>query len=155
MAWFDKSIQITFMFCSVCIFIIWPNKKINWAIELALYSYIIDTENKLLVGGFPYLSPPPPPPSGCALSLLSSSKSSDHPWLSPADLSARCSAALRELIAENRATAMAKQIILERDWHYSYHHHRDDDDEDDDNHNEDIQLQSSYNLSQQHHQMFP
>lgn len=45
--------------------------------------------------------------SGCALSLLS-------PWsASPAaapDLPARCSAALRELIAENRASAFATQF---------------------------------------------
>ncbi|KAI9078466.1 hypothetical protein K1719_039562 [Acacia pycnantha] len=111
-------------------------------------------ENKLLVGGFPYLSSPPPPSSGCALSLLSSSKSADHySWLSPADLSARCSAALRELIAENRAAAMGKQIILERDWYYSHHHHHQEDEDDD--HNKEIPLQSNFNFSQQHHQIFP
>ncbi|KAK7339288.1 hypothetical protein VNO77_19945 [Canavalia gladiata] len=55
---------------------------------------------------------------GCALSLLSSRSDS---WLSPADLSIRCSAALRELIAENRAAIMARQFVSDRDWHL--HHH--------------------------------
>ncbi|XP_028753417.1 squamosa promoter-binding-like protein 7 [Neltuma alba] len=110
-------------------------------------------ENKLLVGGFPYLSSSPPPSSGCALSLLSSSKS-DHSWLSPADLSARCSAALRELIDENRAASMAKQIILERDWHPHHNYHHQEEEDDDDHNNKEIQLQSNYNFSQ-HHQMFP
>nr|KYP35100.1 Squamosa promoter-binding-like protein 7 [Cajanus cajan] len=55
---------------------------------------------------------------GCALSLLSSRSDS---WLSPSDLSTRCSAALRELIAENRAAIMARQFVSDRDWHF--HHH--------------------------------
>ncbi|CAJ2669874.1 unnamed protein product [Trifolium pratense] len=55
---------------------------------------------------------------GCALSLLSSRTDS---WLSPADLSVRCSAALSELIAENRAAIMARQYVSDRDWHL--HHH--------------------------------
>ncbi|KAG5068475.1 hypothetical protein AAZX31_01G069300 [Glycine max] len=55
---------------------------------------------------------------GCALSLLSSRSDS---WLSPSDLSIRCSAALRELIAENRAAIMARQFVSDRDWHN--HHH--------------------------------
>lgn len=111
------------------------------------------TENKLMVGGFPYLSsslssssssllssslPSPPLSSECALSLLSSSKD-DH------DLSTRCSAALRELIAENRAAVMAKQIILDREPHHGI-------EEDDDL--KEIQTQSNYNFPQ-HHQMFP
>ncbi|KAK7293396.1 hypothetical protein RJT34_16261 [Clitoria ternatea] len=47
---------------------------------------------------------------GCALSLLSSRSDS---WLSssPDDLSMRCSAALRELIAENRAAIMARHFV--------------------------------------------
>ncbi|XP_054784784.1 squamosa promoter-binding-like protein 7 isoform X2 [Prosopis cineraria] len=94
-----------------------------------------------------------PSSQGCALSLLSSSKS-DHSWLSPADLSARCSAALRELIAENRAAVMAKQIILERDWLPHHHHHQEGDDDDDDHNKDDIQLQSNFNFSQHQH-MFP
>ncbi|KAF7825276.1 squamosa promoter-binding-like protein 7 [Senna tora] len=116
-------------------------------------------ENKLMVGGLPYfssLSPPLPPSSssGCALSLLSSPKS-DHSWLSPADLSTRCSAALRELIAENRAAIMAKQIILDKDWNpHPYHAIEEDDDDDDDDFKE-IQTHSNYNFPPQHHQMFP
>ncbi|KAF1884221.1 hypothetical protein Lal_00035290 [Lupinus albus] len=49
---------------------------------------------------------------GCALSLLSSRSDSSH---SPADFSIRCSAALRELIAENRAALMAKHLVPERE----------------------------------------
>lgn len=51
-------------------------------------------------------SPPSPPylKPGCALSLLSSPKT--EPWISSGDLSLRCSAALSELIAANRATAV-------------------------------------------------
>ncbi|KAL2336909.1 hypothetical protein Fmac_011355 [Flemingia macrophylla] len=55
---------------------------------------------------------------GCALSLLSSRSDS---WLSPSDLSTRCSAALRELIAENRAAIMSRQFVSDRDW--QLHHH--------------------------------
>ncbi|KAK8509550.1 hypothetical protein V6N13_093420 [Hibiscus sabdariffa] len=66
-------------------------------------------DNKLMTGSFPYLSPQ----TGRALSLLSSNANS---WISPSDLSTRSSAALRELIAENRAT-----IVLDQDWHL--HHH--------------------------------
>lgn len=54
--------------------------------------------------------------SECALSLLSSNKDS---WISATDLPARCSAALRELIAENRAAILSRQLILDKDW---YHH---------------------------------
>lgn len=55
---------------------------------------------------------------GCAFSLLSSRTDS---WLSPADLSVRCSAALSELIAENRASIMARQYVSDRDWHLQHH----------------------------------
>ncbi|XP_019460184.1 PREDICTED: squamosa promoter-binding-like protein 7 [Lupinus angustifolius] len=57
---------------------------------------------------------------GCAFSLLSSRSDSSH---SPADISIRCSssAALCELIAENRAAFMAKQFVPEREKHL--HHH--------------------------------
>ncbi|XVE76909.1 hypothetical protein DITRI_Ditri13aG0018000 [Diplodiscus trichospermus] len=71
-------------------------------------------ENKLMTGRFPYLSSP----TGRALSLLSSRADS---WISPSDLSSRSSAALRELIAENRAAILTRQLILDRDWHL--HHH--------------------------------
>ncbi|XP_030535494.2 squamosa promoter-binding-like protein 7 [Rhodamnia argentea] len=54
---------------------------------------------------------------GCALSLLSSRT---DPWVSPSELSSRSSAALRELIAEHRATILARQLILDRDWHLYY-----------------------------------
>ncbi|CAI9101336.1 OLC1v1038634C1 [Oldenlandia corymbosa var. corymbosa] len=54
--------------------------------------------------------------NGCALSLLSSSKNSS--WISSgSDLPARCSAALRELIAENRAAVVARRIILDHHQH--------------------------------------
>ncbi|KAF8042153.1 hypothetical protein BT93_A0690 [Corymbia citriodora subsp. variegata] len=54
---------------------------------------------------------------GCALSLLSSRMDT---WVSPSELSSRSSAALRELIAEHRATILARQLILDRDWHLHY-----------------------------------
>ncbi|KAI3418492.1 SBP-type domain-containing protein [Psidium guajava] len=54
---------------------------------------------------------------GCALSLLSSRMDT---WVSPSELSSRSSAALRELIAEHRATILAKQLISDRDWHLHY-----------------------------------
>ena len=59
--------------------------------------------------------------AGCALSLLSSGSGSrdHHNWLSHhADFSTRCSAALRELIAENRAALITRQqqLVYDRDW---------------------------------------
>lgn len=65
---------------------------------------------------------------GCALSLLSSPGSDS--WLSHhVDLSTRCSAALRELIAENRAALITRQqqqhqqqLVYDRDWHVVTHH---------------------------------
>ncbi|XP_030468494.2 squamosa promoter-binding-like protein 7 [Syzygium oleosum] len=54
---------------------------------------------------------------GCALSLLSSRMDT---WVSPSELSSRSSAALHELIAEHRATILARQLILDRDWHLHY-----------------------------------
>ncbi|XVF73476.1 hypothetical protein PTKIN_Ptkin12aG0204100 [Pterospermum kingtungense] len=71
-------------------------------------------DNRLIDGRFPNLSSR----TGRALSLLSSGADS---WISPSDLSSRSSAALRELIAENRAAILAKQLVLDRDWHL--HHH--------------------------------
>ncbi|XVE74068.1 hypothetical protein DITRI_Ditri11bG0169300 [Diplodiscus trichospermus] len=53
---------------------------------------------------------------GRALSLLSPRADS---WISPSDLSSRSSAALRELIVENRAAILARQHIL--DWHLQHH----------------------------------
>lgn len=66
----------------------------------------------MIMGGrYPYISTG----TGRALSLLSSSKGES--WDAPCnDLSTRSSAALRELIAENRAAILARQmIILDRD----------------------------------------
>ncbi|KAG4169673.1 hypothetical protein ERO13_A12G095900v2 [Gossypium hirsutum] len=68
-------------------------------------------DNKPMTGSFPYVSSP----TGRALSLLSSKVDS---WISPSNLSTRSSAALRELIVENRAAVLARQLVLERDWHY-------------------------------------
>lgn len=51
--------------------------------------------------------------TGRALSLLSSKTS----WVSSADVSSRSSAALRELIAENRAAVLARQLFSDRDLH--------------------------------------
>ncbi|PON61185.1 SBP-box transcription factor [Parasponia andersonii] len=67
--------------------------------------------------------------TGRALSLLSSR--TDYSWVPPSesDLSSRSSAALRELIAENRAAILARQLILDKDtWHSSHHHPGDDQD---------------------------
>ncbi|KAJ7962086.1 Squamosa promoter binding-like protein [Quillaja saponaria] len=62
---------------------------------------------------------------GHAFSLLSSKNDS---WLYPTDLSTRCSAALRELIAENRAAAVLGEQIMQdsRDWHSHQHHTMED-----------------------------
>ncbi|XP_048334474.2 squamosa promoter-binding-like protein 7 [Ziziphus jujuba] len=102
-------------------------------------------ENKLM-GRFPCLSSS----TGRALSLLSSKADS---WVPPSDLSSRSSAALRELIAENRAAILARQIILDRDWH-SNQHGADQD-------LGDPQQRSGFNSIEpnhhhhQHHHMFP
>ena len=82
--------------------------------ELNVTECMFSTDNKLMTGRFPYLSSP----TGRALSLLSSGGDS---WISPSDLSSRSSAALRELIAENRAAILGRQLILDRDWHL--HHY--------------------------------
>ncbi|RWW31857.1 hypothetical protein BHE74_00022708 [Ensete ventricosum] len=59
----------------------------------------------------PYLSASP----GCALSLLSSKAS---PWITTSDFSSRSSAALNELIAENRAAVLARQLLADGGgWH--------------------------------------
>ncbi|XP_068635622.1 squamosa promoter-binding-like protein 7 [Aristolochia californica] len=68
-------------------------------------------DNKLMGGRFPCISST----SDRALSLLSS-KASSSSWVSPSDLSSRSSAALRELIAENRAAILARQLFSERSW---------------------------------------
>lgn len=68
-------------------------------------------ENTMMSGRFPYIPTSP----GRALSLLSSKAS---PWVSTSDLSSRSSAALRELIAENRAAVLARQLFSDRGgWH--------------------------------------
>ncbi|KAF3795201.1 Squamosa promoter-binding-like protein 7 [Nymphaea thermarum] len=86
-------------------------------------------------------SSPSPSSAGRALSLLSS-KSTSPSWAPPRDLSSRSSAALRELIAENRAAALAKRAVppepesvlshapksdaasSSSPVHYQYHHHQ-------------------------------
>ncbi|XP_062073273.1 squamosa promoter-binding-like protein 7 [Humulus lupulus] len=78
--------------------------------------------NKVVVGGgFPYMAAST---TGRALSLLSS-KTPDYSWVPPSesDLSSRSSAALRELIAENRAAILARQLVVDRDAWPSHHHH--------------------------------
>ncbi|XP_077242967.1 squamosa promoter-binding-like protein 7 [Tasmannia lanceolata] len=72
----------------------------------------LSQETKLMGGRFPCISS-----TGRALSLLSSMTSS---WVSPTDLdlSSRSSAALRELIAENRAAVLARQLFSDRVWHH-------------------------------------
>lgn len=59
--------------------------------------------------------------SGHALSLLSSRNESS---ISSPDLSSRCSAALQELIAENRAALLGKQQVIDKEW--SFHHAMED-----------------------------
>lgn len=66
-----------------------------------------------MTGGIAYI----PSPTGRALSLLSSKNES---WATSSELSLRSSAALRELIAENRAAILARQLILDRDWHSNH-----------------------------------
>ncbi|CAJ1948174.1 unnamed protein product [Sphenostylis stenocarpa] len=87
---------------------------------------------------------------GCALSLLSFG-SSDN-WSSHADLSTRCSAALRELIAENRAALMTRQqqhyqqqqhqLVYDRDHCHVMPHQDDAVDEEQDF--EEMQPESNY-----------
>ncbi|KVH89244.1 Transcription factor, SBP-box, partial [Cynara cardunculus var. scolymus] len=58
---------------------------------------------------------PPHSKPGCALSLLSSPKI--EPWISSGDLSSRCSAALCELIAANRATTVVGHLWNQNSSH--------------------------------------
>ncbi|CAL9176328.1 unnamed protein product [Musa hybrid cultivar] len=68
-------------------------------------------ESAIIGGMAPYLSASP----GCALSLLSSKAS---PWIATSDFSSRSSAALNELIAENRAAVLARQLLADGSgWH--------------------------------------
>ncbi|KAF9687694.1 hypothetical protein SADUNF_Sadunf02G0119700 [Salix dunnii] len=69
------------------------------------------SQDKLIAGRFPYIASP----TGCAFSLLSSKADS---WVSPSDLPSRSSAALSELIAENRAAILARQLILGKHLHH-------------------------------------
>ncbi|WOL06243.1 squamosa promoter-binding-like protein 7 [Canna indica] len=64
-------------------------------------------ESAMAGGISPHLSASVP---GCALSLLSSKAS---PWISTSDFSSRSSAALNELIAENRAAVLARQLFID------------------------------------------
>ena len=68
-------------------------------------------ETTMMGSRFPYLSQTVP---GRALSLLSSKSS---PWIPTPELSSRSSAALRELIAENRAALLARQLVSNSGWH--------------------------------------
>ncbi|KAG2381199.1 uncharacterized protein HKW66_Vig0255160 [Vigna angularis] len=81
--------------------------------------------------------------AGCALSLLSF-ESSDN-WCSHDDLSTRCSAALRELIAENRAALMTRQ---QQQHVYVVPHH--DDDAVDEEELEFVEIQPESNYFPQH-----
>ncbi|PKA46453.1 Squamosa promoter-binding-like protein 7 [Apostasia shenzhenica] len=66
-------------------------------------------ENAILISStFPYEASKSP---GRALSLLSSKAS---PWTSNSELSSRSTAALHDLIAENRASLFARQVIPDR-----------------------------------------
>lgn len=58
----------------------------------------------------------PSSPKGRALSLLSSKTYPTSTWDSSSDLSLLSSAALRELIAENRAAVLARQLVSDRSW---------------------------------------
>ncbi|KAM1019040.1 hypothetical protein PS2_040192 [Malus domestica] len=74
-------------------------------------------DKKLMTGRFQYLSSM----TGRALSLLSSKTTRDS-WVSTSDLSSRSSTALRELIAENRAANLARQLMSsDRNWDSSSH----------------------------------
>lgn len=64
-----------------------------------------------------------------ALSLLSSRNESS---IASPDLSSRCSAALQELIAENRAALLGKQLVIDKEW--SVHHAMEDINVQQDNH---------------------
>lgn len=59
--------------------------------------------------------------SGHALSLLSPTNEFS---ISFPDLSSRCSAALQELIAENRAALLSRQLAIDKEW--SVHHAMED-----------------------------
>lgn len=72
---------------------------------------IFSSSDRLIGGRFPYIASP----AGYAFSLLSSKADS---WVSPSDLPSRSSAALSELIAENRAAILARQLILEKHLHH-------------------------------------
>ncbi|KAG6528202.1 hypothetical protein ZIOFF_010353 [Zingiber officinale] len=86
----------------------------GWAFVLSHdHSLIVFAERAMTRGMIPYLSASP----GCALSLLSSKAS---PWIcSSSEFSSRSSAALNELIAENRAAVLARQLFLD---HKECHH---------------------------------
>ncbi|XP_009789490.1 squamosa promoter-binding-like protein 7 [Nicotiana tabacum] len=56
---------------------------------------------------------------GRAHSLLSSKNDS---WISKGNLPGRCSVTINELIAESRATRLAQQLIIDKDWHRHQHY---------------------------------
>lgn len=88
-----------------------------------IFCSVNNSEVMTYSGRHPYL----PLNSGCALSLLSSNNNSSWNISSSPDLPTRCSAALRELIAENRAAILARQLILDKDWRWHPAHHPSED----------------------------
>ncbi|KAF6175417.1 hypothetical protein GIB67_036508 [Kingdonia uniflora] len=74
----------------------------------------LSQEHRSTSGRYACLSPS----TGRALSLLSSNTTTTS-WVSPSDISSRSSAALRELIAENRASVLGRQLFLDQFWSHN------------------------------------
>ncbi|KAI3894212.1 hypothetical protein MKX03_022637 [Papaver bracteatum] len=91
-------------------------------------------ETRSTDGRISYISPT----NGRVHSLLSSKSNS---WVSPSDLSTRSSAALRELIDENRAAVLARQLFLDQNWHQQGMDHT--------NHNSQVEILSTVPLQNQ------
>ncbi|RZC74411.1 hypothetical protein C5167_049887 [Papaver somniferum] len=91
-------------------------------------------ESRSTDGRISYISPT----NGRVHSLLSSKSNS---WVSPSDLSTRSSAALRELIDENRAAVLARQLFLDQNWHQQGMDHT--------NHNSQVEILSTVPLQNQ------
>ncbi|RZC69191.1 hypothetical protein C5167_032268 [Papaver somniferum] len=91
-------------------------------------------ESRSTDGRISYISPT----NGRVHSLLSSKSNS---WVSPSDLSTRSSAALRELIDENRAAVLARQLLLDQNWHQQGMDHT--------NHNSQVEILSTVPLQNQ------
>ncbi|MCL7036803.1 hypothetical protein MKW94_018244 [Papaver nudicaule] len=91
-------------------------------------------ETRSTDGRISYISPS----NGRVHSLLSSKSNS---WVSPSDLSSRSSAALRELIDENRAAVLARQLCLDSNWHQHGLDHT--------NHNSQVEILSTVPIQNQ------